>query len=146
MANEKALEQLREDGFIPWVVERRLGSFVTSDFFLCADVYGHSSDPNRRDRLIQSCGEDVQPHFDKLLKGYTVAKLKKNKETGIHEVVNKEWPPNPYLSTLMAKLDFYIYSFVLRKEKRGGRATWQCRKWKAILSPEGNVSFELEVQ
>lgn len=138
MANEKAIEQLREDGFIPWVVERRLGSFVTSDFFLCADVYGHSPDPNRRDRLVQSCGEDVQPHFDKLLKGYDQHKIKKNKETGVQELVVKKWPPNPYISTLICKFDFYIYSFVSRK---GGR---ECRKWKAIQSPTGIISFEKE--
>lgn len=136
MANDKALEQLRQDGFIPWVVERRLGSFVTSDFFLCADVYGHSPDPNRRDRLVQSCGEDVQPHFDKLLKGWDQHKIKKNKETGTQELVIKKWPPNPYLPTLILKMDYFIYSFIRRKEGP------ICRKWQAILSPQGQVSFE----
>lgn len=149
MANDLALEELRNEGFIPWVVERRLGSFVTCDFFLCGDILGHYPTCDRRDRIVNSCGEDVKPHIDKYTLGYSLDRLRKNKETGLMEIVKKEFPPNPYLKSLLLKYDFYLYSFVKRtfkKEdgKRSDRKIYECRKWKAILSPEGQVSFELE--
>lgn len=149
MANELALEELRREGFIPWVVERRLGSFVTCDFFLCADVVGHWPNYDKRDRLVQTCREDVQPHIDKFLKGYSLDRMRKNKETGLKEIVQKHFPPNPYLATLLLKYDFFIYSFVLRtfktvEDKRSKRKVFDCRKWQAILSPEGKVSFAKE--
>lgn len=149
MANELALEELRNEGFIPWVVERRLGSFVTCDFFLCADVLGHWPTLEKKDRLVQTCQADVQPHIEKFLKGYKQSRIRKNKETGLDELVEKVFPPNPYLSSLLIKYDFYIYSFVLRTFKKGDgkrskMKTYQCRKWKAILSPEGKVSFSKE--
>jgi hypothetical protein len=150
MANDLTLEELRNEGFIPWVVERRLGSFVTTDFFLCGDVLGHWPNCDRRDRIVNGCGTDVQIHIDKYLKGYTVERMRKNKDTGRSEIVLKEFPPNPYLGTLLLKYDFYIYSFVLRKFKKedGKRSTqdrYQCRKWRAILSPEGRISFTREL-
>jgi hypothetical protein len=133
------------------VVERQLGPFVKSDLFMCADLLGHWPNCDRRDRLVQTCKEDVQPHIDKFLKGYFVERMRKNKETGLMEIVKKEFPANPYLATLVLKYDFYIYSFVLRtfkKEdgKRSDRKVYECRKWKAILSPLGQVSFEKEEQ
>lgn len=149
MANELALEELRREGYIPWVVDRRLGSFVTVDFFLCGDVLGHWPNCDRRDRIVNSCGEDVQPHIDRYIKGYSVDRLRKNKQTGNMEIIKKEFPPNPYLSTLLLKYEFYIYSFVKRTfkktdGKRSDRKVYDCRKWKAILSPEGQVSFSKE--
>jgi hypothetical protein len=149
MANDLALEELRREGYIPWVVERRLGSFVTCDFFLCGDVFGHWPNCDRRDRIVQTCREDVQPHIDKFLKGYTLDRMRKNKETGMKEIVQKQFPPNPYLATLLLKYEFFIYSFVLRKDfkndgKRSKVNVWKCRKWQAILSPTGQVSFALE--
>ena len=149
MANDLALAEARREGGIPWVVERRLGSFVTCDFFLCGDVFIHFPTCDQRDRIVNSCGEDVQPHIDKFLKGYSLPRMRKNKETGESEIVKKEFPPNPYLSTLLLKYDFYLYSFVFRKDfkndgKRSKVSIWKCRKWKAILSPEGQVSFEKE--
>lgn len=149
MANELALEELRQEGFIPWVVERRLGSFVTCDFFLCVDVFGHWPNCDKRDRLVQTCREDVQPHIDKFLRGYSLDRMRKNKETGAMEIFKKEFPPNPYLASLLLKYDFYIYSFVLRTfkkidGKRSSRKVFDCRKWRGILSPEGKVSFDLE--
>ena len=80
MANDAALEELRREGFIPWVVERQLGPFVKSDFFLCGDVFGHYPTCDRRDRIINSCGADVQIHIDKYLKGYSVERMRKNKK------------------------------------------------------------------
>lgn len=147
MANELTLEELRREGFIPWTVERRLGAFVTCDFFLCADVLGHWPNLEKKDRLVQACQADVQPHIDKFLLGYKVSRIKKNKLTGLDELVEKVFPPNPYLATLLIKYDFFIYSFVLRtmKKQDGKRSkvkSYQCRKWQAILSPEGQVSFE----
>jgi hypothetical protein len=149
MANDLALEELRREGFIPWVVERRLGSFVTCDFFLCGDVFGHYPTCDKRDRIINSCGEDVNPHIKKFLEGYALERLRKNKVTGMSEIIIKPFPPNPYLKTLLLKYDFFIYSFVLRtfkKEdgKRSKMKVYECRKWKAILSPEGQVSFAQE--
>lgn len=151
MANDLALEEARREGGIPWVVERQLGPFVKSDFFLCGDVFIHFPTCDRRDRIVNSCGADVQPHIDKYLLGYSVERMRKNKETGKAEIVLKEFPPNPYLATLLLKYDFYLYSFVLRKDfkndgKRSKKSIWVCRKWKAILSPEGKVSFEQEVK
>lgn len=147
MANDLALEELRKEGYIPWVVERRLGSFVTCDFFLCGDVFGHWPGGDRMDRIVNSCGSDVQQHIDKYLKGYSLPRMRKNKETGAQEIVEKVFPPNPYLSTLLLKYEFYLYSFVLRtfkKEdgKRSKQKVYECRKWKALLSPSGQVSFE----
>lgn len=149
MANERALEELRSEGFVPWVVERRLGSFVTNDLFLCADILAHWPNCDRRDRLVQTCQADVQPHIDKFLFGYSVDRMRKNKETGQTEIVKKEFPPNPYLKTLLLKYDFYIYSFVLRTfkktdDKRSSRKVYDCRKWQAILSPEEQISFAKE--
>ena len=149
MANDRALEELRLEGFVPWVVERQLGPFVKSDFFLCGDVFGHYPTCDKRDRIINSCGADVQVHIDKYLKGYSVERMRKNKETGQTEIVKKEFPPNPYLKTLLLKYDFFLYSFLLRKfkkvdGKRSDQDRYVCRKWKAILSPEGQVSFALE--
>jgi len=149
MANDLAMEELRREGFIPWVTERQLGPFVKSDFFLCGDVFGHFPTCDKRDRIVNSCGADVQPHIDKYLLGYSVERMRKNKQTGKAEIVLKEFPPNPYLATLLLKYDFYLYSFVLRKDfkndgKRSKKSIWVCRKWKAILSPEGKVSFEKE--
>lgn len=149
MANELALEELRREGFIPWAVDRRLGSFVTCDFFLCGDVFGHWPNCDRRDRIVNACGEDYQVHLDKYLKGYSVERMRRNKETGKMEIALKEFPPNPYLATLLLKYDFFLYSFVKRtfkKEdgKRSKMKVFECRKWQAILSPEGQVSFEKE--
>ena len=149
MANNFALEEARREGGIPWVVERQLGPFVKSDFFLFGDVFIHFPTCDKRDRIVNSCGEDVQKHIDKYLLGYSVERMRKNKETGKSEIVLKEFPPNPYLSTLALKYDLYLYSFVLRKfkktdGKRSERSIYDCRKWQAIRSPEGQISFALE--
>jgi len=124
MSNALALEELRREGYIPWSVDRR-------------------------DRIVNACGEDVQQHIDKYLKGYSLPRMRKNKETGNAEIVEKKFPPNPYLATLLLKYEFYLYSFVLRKftktdGKRSKMSVYECRKWQAILSPEGQVSFALE--
>lgn len=149
MANDLALEEGRREGGIPWVVERQLGPFVKSDLFLFGDVLIHFPTCDQRDRLVNSCGEDVQKHIDKYLLGYSVERMRKNKETGKAEIVLKEFPPNPYLCTLILKYDLYLYSFVLRKftkidGKRSDRSVYDCRKWKGILSPAGQISFEKE--
>lgn len=149
MANDLALEELRREGYIPWVVDRKLGPVVTCDFFLCGDVFGHWPNCDRRDRIVNSCLEDVQKHINKYLNGYFTERIRKNKETGLSEIVKKEFPPNPYLATLLLKYEFYIYSFVLRTfkktdGKRSDRKVYDCRKWQAILSPEGKISFAKE--
>ena len=149
MANDLALEEARKECGIPWVVERQLGPFVKSDFFQFGDVFIHFPTCDRRDRIVNSCGEDVQTHIDKYLKGYAVERMRKNKETGKAEIVLKEFPPNPHLPTLALKYDLFLYSFVLRKfkkvdGKRSDQDRYQCRKWKYILSPTGQGSFEQE--
>lgn len=149
MANELALEELRREGYTPWVVERKAGPVITVDFFGCGDVFGHWPTAERMDRIVNACQGDINIHIKKYLKGYSVPRMRKNKETGLHEIVKKEFPPNPYLKTLLLKYEFFIYAFVLRTfekvdGKRSDRKVYECRKWKAILSPEGQVSFERE--
>lgn len=71
----------------------------------------------------QICGEDFTPHLHDLLHDELKAPmLKLWMECG-----------NP----------FWIHSWVKRGE-RGKRKLWECRKWKAIQSPTGVVSFEKE--
>lgn len=138
MANDLALEELRREGFIPWVVERQLGPVVKSDFYMCGDVFGHWPALDKRDRIVQVCKDDVPLHIEKFLKGYSVGRIRKNKETGLREIVDKEFPPNPYLKSLLLKYDFYLYDFVLRTfekadERRSDRKVYHCRKWIAHL-------------
>ena len=147
MANDKCLEELRREGYIAEVCERRLNSFITKDLFGCADVIGHWPDCDRRDRLVNSCGPDVQPHIDKFLKGWKQEIIRKNPETGLSEIRYKDYPPNPYLPTLLLKYEFFLYSFILRKDRKkdGSMAKdshYICRKWQALLSPQGSISFE----
>lgn len=146
MSNALALEELRREGYTPWVVDRKAGPIVTVDFFGVGDVFGHWPNLDRMDRIVNACKEDAQVHIKKYLEGYSSPRVRKNKETGLHEVVTKEFPPNPYLKTLLLKYEFFLYAFRLRtfkKEdgKRSDRRVYECQKWQAILSPQGNVSF-----
>ncbi len=129
MANWRALDELRGEGLEPAECDRRKGPFV-KDLYGFGDVMAYDPTYLRRLRLVNACLEDVQAHIKKYLEGGL-------KEDGT------PFPPNKHLKHLVHWYDLYIYSFV-KRGARGKRKLWECRKWKAILSPEGVVSFERE--
>jgi hypothetical protein len=137
MANSQTLEELRREGFVTAECDRRIGPVLVKDLYGFGDVMGYDPTHLRRLRLVNGCQADVQGHIRKYLEGG------KNEKTG------KEFGPNIHLAHLMTWFDLYIYSFVKRTmrdadNKLLSRKVYECRKWKAILSPEGKVSFEQE--
>lgn len=129
MANARTLIELRKEGFVTAECDRRMGPFLVKDLYGFGDVMGYDPLHLRRPRLVNGCLEDVQPHIRKYLLG--------------DEEQPPKFGPNKHLTHIMRYWDLYIYSFVKRGE-RGKRKLWECRKWKAIMSPEGKVSFEKE--
>lgn len=130
MANARTLVELRREGFVPAECDRRMGPFV-KDLWGFGDVAGYDPTHLRRPRLVNGCLEDVNQHVRKYLEG------------DYENPGDPKFGPNGHLAHLLFWFDLYIYSFV----KRGGRNKrkfWVCRKWQAIMSPEGKVSFELE--
>lgn len=69
----------------------------------------------------QVCGEDSKPHLEALLGDELKAPML------------KLW--------LMCGNPFWVHSWVQRGAK-GKRKLWECHRWQAIISPEGQVSFE----
>jgi hypothetical protein len=137
MANWQTLTELRYEGFIATDCDRRMGPFV-KDLYGFGDVIGYDPTHLRRPRLVNGCKEDLQLHIRKYLQG------------GKDEKTGKEYGPNEHLVHLLTWFDLFIYSFVLRTMRNAegkllDRKVYQCRKWQAILSPTGQVSFELEV-
>lgn len=132
MANSKTLIELRREGFVTAECDRRMGPFLVKDLYGFGDVMGYDPLHLRRPRIVNGCLEDVQPHIRKYLEGDT-------------ENVPPKFGPNENLAHLMTWFDLYIYSFV-KRGARGKRKLWVCRKWKAVLSPQGQVSFEMEAQ
>lgn len=130
MANGRTLIEMRREGFITAECDRRMGPFLVKDLYGFGDVMGYDPTHLRRPRLVNGCLEDVHMHIHKYLQGFFT-------------IDGKRIPPNEHLVHLLTWFDLLIYSFVKRGE-RGKRKLWQCRKWKAILSPEGQVSFEKE--
>lgn len=128
MANARTLVEMRREGFVTAECDRRMGPFV-KDLWGFGDVAGYDPTHLRRPRLVNGCLEDVQFHIDKYLLG---------------DVKEGKFGPNEHLVHLLAWFDLWIYSFV-KRGKRNKRKLWECRKWQAILSPEGKVSFALEV-
>lgn len=128
MANFRTLVELREEGFVTAECDRRMGPFLVKDLYGFGDVMGYDPLHLRRPRLVNGCLSDIQPHITKYLEGG----LKDNGD---------RFPPNEHLAHLMKYFDLFIYSFV-KRGARGRRKVWVCRKWQAILSPEGKVSFE----
>jgi hypothetical protein len=124
------LVELRKEGFVAKCCDRREGPY-TKDLFGFGDVMGYDPTHLRRPRLVNGCLADVQPHIRKYLFG------------DIEQPENPRFGPNEHLVHLLTWFDLWIYSFV-KRGARGKRKLWTCRKWKAILSPEGKVSFELE--
>ncbi len=137
MANSLTLRELREEGFVPAECDRRMGPVLVKDLYGFGDVMGYDPTYLRRPRIVNGCLEDVQTHIKKYLEGG----LKENGE---------KFPPNEHLIHLLHWFDLYIYSFVKRtmrntEGKLLDRKVYKCRKWKAILSPQGKVSFEKEI-
>ena len=135
MANYRALVELRKEGFFPGSCLESEGKdpIRKKDLFGFGDIMAYDPTHLRRPRLVNACLADIQAHIRKYLEG------------------GEGFGPNEHLIHLVIWCDLYIYSFVKRtmRDKDGkllDRKLWECRKWKAILSPEGNVSFELEVQ
>jgi hypothetical protein len=137
MANADALAELRKEGFVPWVVELHNIGQHARDLWSFADVEAYDPTYLRRPRLVNACGEDVQTHIKKYLEG------------GVDKKTGNPFPPNQHLKHLLHWFDCFLYSFVLRTMRNDegkllNRKVYVCRKWKAILSPEGKVSFEQE--
>ncbi len=131
MANYRGLIELRKEGFTAAECDRRMGPYV-KDLYGFGDGMGYDKFHLKRKRLVNFCLEDLQAHIKKYLKG------------GVDNKTGKAFGPNEHLVHLIAEgFDLYIYSFVKRGE-RGKRKLWECRKWKAILSPEGQISFAKE--
>lgn len=123
MANGRTLIELRKEGFVTAECDRRMGPFLVKDLYGFGDVMGYDPTHLRRPRLVNGCLEDIQLHIRKYLEG------------------GEDFGPNEHLAHLLTWFELWIYSFVKRGE-RGKRKLWECRKWQAILSPEGRVSFE----
>lgn len=138
MANARTLIELRREGFITAECDRRMGPFLVKDLYGFGDVMGYDPLHLRRPRLVNGCLSDLQLHIHKYLQGFFTTD-------------GKHIPPNEHLIHLIKYFDLYIYSFVKRtmRDKEGkllDRKAYVCRKWKAIQSPTGDISFELEVQ
>ena len=135
MANLRTLEELRREGFETAECDRRLNPYLVKDLYGFGDVMGYDPLHLKRPRLVNGCQADVQEHIRKYLEG------------GFDKKTGKPYPANKHLAHLMAEgFDLYIYSFVLRTMRNAGghlldRKIYKCHKWKAILSPEGQVSF-----
>lgn len=108
-----------------------MGPLLVKDLYGFGDVMGYDPFHLRRPRLVNGCLADVQAHIRKYLQGDT-------------EQVPPRFGPNEHLNHLMKYFDLYIYAFGLRRVKEGVRKMWSCRKWKYIVSPEGQGSFEQE--
>lgn len=135
MANRLGLEELRREGLVPWVVELHNIGQHARDLWSFADIEAYDPTYLRRPRLVNACGEDLQAHIEKYIKGGI------DKKTGI------AFPPNKHLPFISRWFDCYIYSFVKRtmRNEEGkllDRKVYICRKWQYILSPTGIGSFE----
>lgn len=136
MANSRTMMELRREGFIVAECDRHQGPF-TKDLYGFGDVFAYDPLHLRRPRIVNGCLEDIHLHIRKYLEG------------DIEQPENPRFGPNKHLIHLINYFDLYIYSHVLRTfktvdEKRSKRKVYECRKWKAIVSPEGKMSFERE--
>ena len=137
MANAQGLLEMRKEGFTATDCDRRKGPY-TKDLYGFGDGIGYDKLHLKKKRLVNFCQEDVRAHIRKYLEG------------GIDKTTGKAFGPNEHLAHLILEgFDLYIYSFVLRKMRNKDgklldRSVYYCRKWKALLSPQGQVSFEQE--
>lgn len=140
MANSKTLIELRREGFVTAECDRRIGPVLVKDLYGFGDVMGYDPLHIKRKRLVNGCQADLRGHIRKYLEGGA------DKKTG------KLFGPNQHLRHLIIEgFDLYIYSFVLRTMRNAegkllDRKMYVCRKWQAILSPEGQVSFARETE
>lgn len=135
MANSLTLKELRREGFVTAECDRRLGPVLVKDLFGFGDVQAYDPTHLRRPRLVNGCLEDVNSHIEKYLHG------------GIDKKTGKVFGYNEHLPHLITWWDLYIYSFVLRKMKdkdgkKLDRDVYYCRKWRYVLSPQGQGGFE----
>ena len=131
MANFRTLVELRKEGFVTAECDRRMGPFLVKDLYGFGDVMGYDPTHFRRPRLVNGCLADVQAHIRKYLLGDT-------------DNVPPKFGPNEHLVHIIKYWDLYIYSFVKRRLDPKKKMMWSCRKWKAIQSPTGVISFEKE--
>ena len=84
LALQRSKELLEEQGFHVWKVEQwNQWSHRKMDLFNMCDLVAIRHDV-RGVVGIQCCSEDLQPHLDKLISGYT-------------DQAGKVWPKNPHL-------------------------------------------------
>ena len=130
---QRSKELLQEQGFHVWIVEHyNQWSRRRMDLYNMADLVAI-----RHDRQgvtgIQCCSEDVHPHIQKLLFGYTDSK-------------GKVWPKNGHLPVwLAAGNPFFIWAWRKRGDegKHGTRKTWQLREVEFILKGSETVAQEI---
>lgn len=120
---------LDKEGYHVWITEH-WHSFAKRrvDLFNMCDLIAIRHDMNGV-LGVQACGEDLQPHLNKLLGDNLIGKI------GMGYT-----PPNPHLPVWLCHNQFEIWQW-LKRGARGERKLWVCRKWQAILSPQGQVSF-----
>lgn len=139
MANARTLIELRREGFVTAECDRRMGPFLVKDLYGFGDVMAYDPLHIRRKRLVNGCQADLQEHIRKYLEG------------GVDKKTGKAFGPNEHLGHLILEgFDLMIYSFVERTMRNAegkllNRKVWVCRKWKAIQSPTGQVSFAREI-
>lgn len=140
---ERSKELLESQGFHVWKVERPASMYQpTLDLFNFGDLLAIRGD-RVGSTAIQCCGEDITPHIHKILDGYTIEKIKKNKETKASEIITTVIPPNPYLKTwLEAKNLFFVWGWRLRKNE-GTRDKYQLREVEFVLKDGHVVSQEV---
>lgn len=136
---ERSKAELERQGFAVWKVERPASMYApTLDLFNMIDLVAIRSDrPGVMG--VQVCGEDVSPHILKILSGYEVEKITKNKETGKSEIMLTVVPPNPYIKTwLEAGNPFFIWGWRLLKNE-GKKASFQLREVEFVINADGTV-------
>jgi hypothetical protein len=136
VANSLTLAELRREGFVTAECDRRLGPVLVKDLYGFGDVMGYDPTYERRPRLVNGCLEDAPNHIRKYLYGDM-------------ENTPPKFGPNEHIKYLLSWFDLFIYSFVKRTMRNSEgkllqRKVYVCRKWQAIQSPTGQVSFALE--
>ena len=132
MANARTLIELRKEGFVTAECDRRMGRFLVKDLYGFGDVMGYDPTHLRRPGLVNGCLADVQAHIRKYLQG--------------DSEIPPKFGPNEHLVHIIKYWDLYIYAFGKRRVEKGKKMMWACRKWKAIQSPTGQISFEQEIE
>lgn len=127
---QRSKELLQEQGYHVWITEIwHSFAHIRRDLFNMCDLVA-IKDGQSGVLGVQACGEDVQSHVDKLLKGYTDSK-------------GKVIEPNIYLPIwLRAGNDFFIWAWRKRGE-RGKRKTWQLRMIEFRITDGVVVPYEI---